>query len=130
MNNEALFHNDLYSLNIISKDDKHINAEVSLNSSHSIFNGHFPDNPVLPGVCTIQIIKEIIENSMELQLFLREADNVKYLSFIDPRRNVSVNFSIECTSIEANVISCKAKVFKGEVIFCNFRGKFYTATVV
>jgi len=118
--------NDLYSLNIISKDDKHINAEVRLNSSHSIFNGHFPDNPVLPGVCTIQIIKEIIEHSMDFKLVLKEADNVKYLAFIDPRRNVLVNFNIEHTLIEANVISCKAKVFKGGVIFCNFRGKFIT----
>ena len=32
-------------------------ATVLINENHVIFKGHFPDNPIMPGVCMMQIIK-------------------------------------------------------------------------
>ena len=45
---------------------EHINGtdwavQVMLNPQHAIYNGHFPQQPVVPGVCMLQIIKECIE---------------------------------------------------------------------
>ena len=41
---------------------EHINetdwvVQVMLNPQHAIYNGHFPQQPVVPGVCMLQMIK-------------------------------------------------------------------------
>ena len=36
------------------------NSIIELNPEHGIYKGHFPYVPVAPGVCLVQIIKEIL----------------------------------------------------------------------
>ena len=50
---------------------EHINetdwvVQVMLNPQHVIYNGHFPQQPVVPGVCMLQIIKECIEKIQQV----------------------------------------------------------------
>ena len=58
--------------------------EVSLDGRHEIFKGHFPKLPVLPGVCILQIVKDIVEDIVGYKLRLRQASNVKFMSLIMP----------------------------------------------
>ena len=37
-----------------------IEALIKINKDHAIFNGHFPEFPIVPGVCMIQMVKEIV----------------------------------------------------------------------
>jgi 3-hydroxymyristoyl/3-hydroxydecanoyl-(acyl carrier protein) dehydratase len=37
-----------------------VQATIRLNPDHAIFAGHFPGQPVVPGVCMLQIIKELL----------------------------------------------------------------------
>ena len=59
-------------------------AKIKLNKDHDIFNGHFPGNPVTPGVCMMQIIKELTEEFTGKKLFLKSASNVKFMAIINP----------------------------------------------
>jgi len=61
-----------------------IHCVVSLNSSHRIFNGHFPGNPVVPGVCQVQMVREVAEAALGSKCRLVSADNIKFLSMIVP----------------------------------------------
>lgn len=73
--------------NIQSQEQKENGAyevRISLNPSHDIFKGHFPGNPVTPGVCMMQIIKEITENITQKTLFLKSASNIKFMAIINP----------------------------------------------
>jgi len=60
---------------------------VHLNKEHELFKGHFPENPVLPGVVMLQIIKELSEKQLQKKLFLKAASNVKFLAPVDPGVN-------------------------------------------
>ena len=53
---------DFYTLNQIAPqgEGKYI-CRITLNPAHPIFAGHFPGNPITPGVCMLQIIKELTE---------------------------------------------------------------------
>jgi 3-hydroxyacyl-[acyl-carrier-protein] dehydratase len=64
-----------------------IRASLELDESHPIFNGHFPGQPVVPGVCMMQAVKELTERHVGRKLFVTEADNMKFLSVLDPRQN-------------------------------------------
>ena len=59
-------------------------AKIKLNPDHEIFKGHFPGNPVTPGVCMMQIVKDLTENFTASKLFLKSASNVKFMAIINP----------------------------------------------
>lgn len=52
------FYHITQSENINETDWK---VRVMLNPQHSLYAGHFPQQPVVPGVCTLQMIKECLE---------------------------------------------------------------------
>ena len=76
---------NLYTVKSTDKiDDNTIKFKIELNPTHEIFEGHFPNNPIMPGVCMIQIIKELTENFESKQLFLSKVSNVKFMAIINP----------------------------------------------
>lgn len=74
----------LYKVNKLTVVDNTITANVFINKDHNIFKGHFPDNPVMPGVCMMQIIKAITENFVKKKLFMQSANNIKFMALINP----------------------------------------------
>lgn len=85
----------LYEIQEFNYTEPLVKATVKLNKEHEIFEGHFPGHPVLPGVCVIQIIKELTEKSLEKKLLLSVASNVKFMAVINPEKNDTVQFEIE-----------------------------------
>ena len=75
---------------IFLTEDKIINVVIKLNKTHSIFKAHFPSNPITPGVCLIQAIKEIVEEYVKNKLFLKSVSNVKFISKINPYLNAEL----------------------------------------
>ena len=77
----------LYSIFGFKHEDLSVRATIKLNAAHEVFKGHFPENPVMPGVCMIQIIKELAEKATGKALFLSVATNVKFMAIINPEKN-------------------------------------------
>ncbi len=126
MKTEQGFLNDLYSIqdtweNLAENKVTHL---VALNPSHGIFNGHFPGNPVLPGVCTVQIVKELLAHYLKNEVLLKKAGTIKYLSFINPQANRLINFEIQFKETDKGRLTCSAKVFFEATVFCSFKGEF------
>ncbi|ASV29833.1 3-hydroxyacyl-ACP dehydratase [Maribacter cobaltidurans] len=93
----------LYEIREFEYMEPNIRATIKLNKEHRIFEGHFPGHPVLPGVCVIQIIKELTEKSLEKKLMLSVASNVKFMSVINPEKNDVVQFEIQLAQDEGDV---------------------------
>lgn len=76
---------DFYTLKSYEKaENGSFIANIYLNKDHDIFKGHFPGNPVTPGVCMMQIVKELTEEFTDKKLFLKSASNVKFMAIINP----------------------------------------------
>jgi 3-hydroxyacyl-[acyl-carrier-protein] dehydratase len=71
---------------------------IALNPEHFIYRAHFPENPITPGVCIIQIIKELAEEILKQRLFLKEVINTKFLNVINPLENNEIMISVSVTS--------------------------------
>ncbi|MBU3026426.1 3-hydroxyacyl-ACP dehydratase [Zobellia galactanivorans] len=93
----------LYSVESFEKEGQNVTATVKLNAAHDVFKGHFPGNPVMPGVCMIQIIKELTEQATEKMLFLSVATNVKFMAIINPEKNDTIQLKLTITEEEAIV---------------------------
>ena len=100
---------------------------VSLNGDHSIYRGHFPGNPVVPGVCQIQMVKELVEKAVGHSLTLVESDNIKFLSMINPLVNPQLVVNIAIKPFGELLISATASIGHGSSVFLKFKGKFESA---
>ncbi len=75
---------DFYTIQNFSADNSHIKAAIVLNVSHDVYKGHFPGQPVVPGVIQIQILRELSEKAFGRKLFIGEVSSAKYLNMIVP----------------------------------------------
>lgn len=85
----------LYKIISTEKTAEGISAKIHLNKDHEIFKGHFPGNPVMPGVCMIQIIKELTEQATDKNLFLSISSNIKFMAIINPEKNPDLHLSVD-----------------------------------
>jgi 3-hydroxyacyl-[acyl-carrier-protein] dehydratase len=125
-----MFLNSLYQIKKIltESEGSKFSVIIELNPAHEIFNGHFPGNPILPGVCMVQILKELLINYSGCKLILKNAGSIKYLSFIDPLVNNIIHFNVEMNKTENGDISSKATLNSESVVFCRFKGEFKVIT--
>ncbi len=90
----------LYTVQNLEQNDQEVKASVKLNASHEVFKGHFPGNPVMPGVCMIQMIKELTEQVLDKQLFLNVATNVKFMAIINPLVNETIDLTLNISEAD------------------------------
>lgn len=98
-----MLNNNLYKIESLENIDGRIEAGLLIDAHHKIFDGHFPGQPVLPGVCMMQIFKELLEKTTGQSLFLYQADTIKFLSMVDPRQTPNLTFSIDYTTTEGYI---------------------------
>lgn len=100
--------NDLYTITAFEHNAGAVTAAISLNTAHPIFDGHFPGQPVLPGVCMMQIVKELTEEATGKKLFLNHAAQCKFLSMVDPQKTPELAVVIDYTQAGEPVIAIQA----------------------
>lgn len=95
---------DFYTLQSYEKTENgSFTAQISLNKDHDIFKGHFPGNPVTPGVCMMQIVKELTEEFTGSSLFIKTASNVKFMAIINPFETPDLKIQLDITENEQDV---------------------------
>lgn len=75
--------------NIIDKetDGEVTTYTITLIPSCIIYAAHFPEMPITPGVCQIQMIKELLEDCLNLSLMIVGVKNAKFVSVLTPESN-------------------------------------------
>lgn len=91
-----------YSVKEFNFTDNQLKAIIELNPEHHVFKGHFPNNPVTPGVCMLQILKELAEQATNTNLFIKECSNVKFMALINPEVNAVLAITIDINKVEEN----------------------------
>ena len=90
---------------------------VALNSSHTIFKAHFAGNPVMPGACIAQMIKELSEDFLSVDFFISVVKNMKFLKVISPDENPEVSVQMVYTTQDAGDVSVSTVIRAGDSIF-------------
>ncbi len=98
-------------------------VKIKLNKTHNIFKGHFPNNPVTPGVCMMQIIKESVESISQKKLQLAKLTNVKFMAIINPEKNDELSLNIEINEAE-DLLKVKNTTSFDETVALKFSGEF------
>jgi 3-hydroxyacyl-[acyl-carrier-protein] dehydratase len=115
--------NDFFTINDKVSSASEIWAEIFINANHKIFEGHFPNQPVVPGVCMMQMIKEILEQVIGKETNLVQAADMKFLAVINPQENNLIQATIKYTADETGAVNVVALLFKDELVHFKMKGK-------
>jgi 3-hydroxyacyl-[acyl-carrier-protein] dehydratase len=113
----------LYQILATDHCDNTIHAVIEIDEHNEIFNGHFPDHPVLPGACMVQMVKEVFEFETGNAYRLQKADNLKFLTLIDPQKGEMLHLEMNYVTDDAGT-RLTATLTAGEDIAFKFQGKF------
>lgn len=112
-----------YQVTSTAQQENSIIAVLQLNGDHHIFKGHFPGQPVVPGACMLQMVKEILTDALQTNLHLKKADNLKFIAPVDPRvtddLQLKVTYKILDTDLQVN-----AQMSANEVVCFKMQGVF------
>ena len=76
------------------------------------FKGHFPDRPVLPGVCSIQAVTAIFKSLSKKEVRLQEIVLAKF--FTPVSANQELFFECRSTKEKSNQLLVKVSVVSGD----------------
>ena len=84
--------------------------ELELNPSCFIYQAHFPGEPVTPGVCIMQMGKEVLEDALGKPLQVASVKNIKFLSVISPRETHSITYLFKKVELSEDGLGVKAQL--------------------
>lgn len=94
-------------------------ARVELNPQHPIFQGHFPGKPIVPGVCEIEMVKEILTTVTDSRYQLSKIKLCRFKAVLTPATCTEVDILIEwnqgdtaeSTMFDARVVGTDGTVY-------------------
>lgn len=113
----------LYTYSIKLREEGLIHACISINGQHPIYEGHFPGFPITPGVCQVQMIKEILEAEGGISLLLCAAKQIKFTAVHEPGAEPEIDAEISFSQ-EDELLLVSARLHKREKNYLKFKGEF------
>ncbi len=115
---------DIFSVQNLTNSDGKVSAIVVVNENSDILKGHFPGQPVVPGACMLQLVKDLLEAAVEQKLRLKKADNIKFMSMIVPGGDKELQLVVSYKITDDNAIAVQATLCSGEATCFKFQGSF------
>jgi 3-hydroxyacyl-[acyl-carrier-protein] dehydratase len=117
-----MLHQPLFKILSVNADDSTIVALVAIDVDNEILKGHFPDQPIVPGASMLQLAKDVLATALNKQLRLVKADNIKFLSLIEPSA-VQLQLNIAYKLIDSD-IKAKAILSVCDITCMKLQGVF------
>lgn len=105
--------------NVLSEEktgDSKYSITILINEKHEVFKGHFPGNPIMPGVCMIQIIKELTAAITKSTLIIQTLSNVKFMALINPEVTPELRLELEITTTEDDLVKVKNTTYFNDTV--------------
>lgn len=110
---------------VIEIDRKHCVAVKNVTVNEPFFQGHFPQEPVMPGVLQVEamaqaagvLVLNFLEDPEKYSTYFLKIDNVKFRQKVVPGNTLLLNVSL-ATEIRRGCAVVKGYAFVGEKIVC------------
>ena len=88
-----------YSLLRLKKTaDDAVSAKVVVDDGSPWFFGHFPDDPILPGIAQLNMVAEVVGLSRQEKLCIRRLSRVKFKKIVRPGELLEIHASAADTT--------------------------------
>jgi 3-hydroxyacyl-[acyl-carrier-protein] dehydratase len=115
---------EVYTIEHIKELDSKLIAAIKLDVNHKVFDGHFPQQSVLPGVLQLTIIKAVVSQYLGKNFRIKSVKNAKYLSMILPENDSKFNVEIDFKIQDDQSIKVKSVIKNEQKVFLKYSGEF------
>ena len=112
-----LFKDNFYTVSSSTVHEATVTFSIELNKNHAIFKGHFPGNPVTPGVAQMEIVKELMKTHTNKELNLVSMANCKFLAILNPDTDANVDVILKVTTQEDDTLRVAAVIKNEATLF-------------
>jgi 3-hydroxyacyl-[acyl-carrier-protein] dehydratase len=81
-------------ISVLKKKRHQIHAVFLFKKELDFFKGHFPGNPILPGIFQIEMVKYALEKSFDNNFYIKSVKKTKFSSLIQPEKTVTIDITI------------------------------------
>ena len=114
--------NDYFKIDNCTNNGNESLFEITLLPEYCAYQGHFPGNPVSPGVCNIQMIKECAEQLAGKHFFLVYISKCKFSAVMTPQLTPHLSVRMQLSETDSTY-SINALVSNNETVFMEFKGE-------
>jgi len=114
--------NDYFKIDNYTDEGGEALFSITLLPEYCAYQGHFPGNPVSPGVCNIQMIKECAEQLAGKRFFLGYISRCKLSAVITPQTTPKLSIHMQLSETE-NLYTVNAVVCDYENTYIEFKGE-------
>lgn len=111
-----------FKINTLKFQDNVLEAEISIDAKHTIYEGHFPNNPVTPGVVQLEMVKEILGTHFNKTIQLKSLSTSKFLAVLNPEKTPEATFKMNVVEQEDQSLKVSGQLSNSEGICLKFSG--------
>jgi len=114
---------ELCAVHTYNTTESGIEVSLSLNPQHKLYDGHFPEQSITPGIIQLYLVKAFLSKHLRKTILLRKLKNCKFLAVLDPDVTTKISLSIQVKKLDSSYdiaakISCdKQNYFKLKAIY-------------
>lgn len=92
-------------------------CRIHFSEDHAIFKGHFPGLPVVPGVCMMAIVREMLEEITGRKLIMESTSAIKFLNMINPAINNEAEVEVKFSENDSGKIVADGVIANENIVF-------------
>lgn len=109
--------NDFYTIETCTPSENAVEYVVRFNADSRIYHAHFPGHPITPGVCIVQIAKELLDCYLNQETELTGVKNAKFLSVIVPEEDKTFTYALRKITNDGTTIKFQVAVTSGDTTY-------------
>lgn len=113
---------DYYTIEGREKAEGKAFFHIRLNPDCPIYQGHFPGEPVSPGVCNIQLLKELAEEVAGCELMMNHLNLCRLTTLVTPLTHPTMVATLVLEE-SSDGYKLHATLGKGEEIYLEMKGE-------
>jgi len=113
---------DYYTIEAIREEEDIKYFDVALNPECEVYKGHFPGDPISPGVCNIQMIKECAEHAAGKSLTISNVLQCRFISLVTPVEVPKATIKVKLDESDGKYI-LNSSLFSGETEYMSFKAE-------
>ena len=117
---------DFFTIDQVTEKEDEPLFLTSLNSNHEIYKGHFPGDPICPGVCNIQTIRECAEKIIGKKLKINTISHCKFAALITPDKTPRLLISIRLTPKDDETCTITSSITSPDAsaLYLEYKGEY------
>jgi len=114
---------NLFTYNQLEKVEDNYIFQLEISQNHNVYKGHFPEYPVVPGVCQVEVLRKILSSIFEKEVRLISAKDIRFLGMMTPKDTPKPTLNFSLKQQDENLI-VKASFIDNEKVITKIRATF------